>query len=92
MAMNETNMAAPYSAAPYKIEAPATVDQYLNEQRNRMSFKPVVQMTPDNTDRWDAKDVKLLLDTVRLTAPYTPEQLVKMQTFIGLLVEIKGMK
>ena len=78
--------------APYKMEPPTSMDKYHDEQRNRMSFKPVVQMTPDNTDRWDAKDVKLLLDTVRLTAPYTPEQLVKMQTFIGLLVEIKGMK
>ena len=72
------------------------LEKYHDDQRNRMAYKPQVnpvEMEPDPTqDRWDAKDVKLLLDTVRLTAPYTPEQLVKMQTFIGILVEIKGMK
>ena len=72
------------------------LEKYHDDQRNRMAYKPPVnpvEMEPDPTqDRWDAKDVKLLLDTVRLTAPYNLDQLVKMQTFIGILVEIKGMK
>ena len=60
------------------------IEKYHEEQRNRLAYKPPVVEV-----RWKADDVKLLLDVVRLTAPYTPDQLVKIQTFVGLLVEIK---
>ena len=76
--------------APYKVE-PTSMDKYHEEQRNRMAYKPAVTMAPASQDHWDAKDVKLLLDTVRLTAPFTLEQLKKVHTFVGILVEIKEM-
>jgi hypothetical protein len=64
--------------------------KYHDDQRNRMAFKPaVVMLDKSDVTNWSAKDVKLLLDTVRITAPYTPDQLKKIQIFIGLLVEIK---
>lgn len=82
MMMNET---------PYKLEPSKTmVEKYHEEQRNRMAFKPaVVMLDKSDVTNWSANDVKLLLDTVRITAPYTPDQLKKIQIFIGLLVEIK---
>ena len=77
--------------APYKLEPSKTmVEKYHEEQRNRMAFKPaVVMLDKSDVTNWSANDVKLLLDTVRITAPYTPDQLKKIQIFIGLLVEIK---
>ena len=82
MMMNET---------PYKLEPSKTmVEKYHEEQRNRMAFKPaVVMLDKSDVTNWSANDVKLLLDTVRITSPYTPDQLKKIQIFIGLLVEIK---
>ena len=78
--------------APYKVE-PTMIEKYHEEQRNRLALKPpVVSMEPAPQDRWDAKDVKLLLDTVRLTSPFTLEQLKKIQAFVGILVEIKEMR
>jgi len=76
--------------APYKVE-PTSMDKYHEEQRNRMAYKPSISMASTPQDHWDAKDVKLLLDTVRLTAPFTLEQLKKVQVFVGILVEIKEM-
>ena len=76
--------------APYKMEPPTSMDKYHDEQRNRMAFKPaVVMLDKSDVTNWSAKDVKLLLDTVRITVPYTPDQLRKIQIFIGLLIEIK---
>jgi hypothetical protein len=78
---NETNLLAP---------SKSMVEKYHDDQRNRMAFKPpVVMLDKSDVTNWSAKDVKLLLDTVRITAPYTPDQLKKIQIFIGLLVEIK---
>lgn len=83
-------MTSKINDVPYKVEAPTSVEKYQEEQRNRMAFKPPVTMLEkSDVTSWSATDVKLLLDTVRIAAPYTPEQLKKMQVFIGLLVEIK---
>lgn len=80
--------------APYKVETPlTTLEKYHDEQRNRMAFRsPVTMLDKSDVTNWSAVDAKLLLDTVRITAPYTLEQLKKMQVFIGLLVEIKESK
>ena len=80
--------------APYKLEpSKSMVEKYHEEQRNRMALKPpVVMLDKSDVTNWSAVDAKLLLDTVRITAPYTLEQLKKMQIFIGLLVEIKEPK
>ena len=80
--------------APYKLEpSKSMVEKYHEEQRNRMALKPpVVMLGKSDVTNWSAVDAKLLLDTVRITAPYTLEQLKKMQVFIGLLVEIKEPK
>ncbi len=80
--------------APYKLETPlTTMEKYHDEQRNRMALKPpVVMLDKSDVTDWSSSDVKLLLDTVRITAPYTLEQLKKMHVFIGLLVEIKEPK
>lgn len=76
--------------APYKLEPSTTLEKYHDEQRNRMAFKPpVVMLDKSDVTSWSASDVKLLLDTVRITVPYTPDQLKKIQIFIGLLIEIK---
>lgn len=79
------------SDAPYKIEPPASRELYEENMRNRMAFRPTVP-TPErkgDVNDWSSNDVKLLLDTVRITSPYTPEQLRKIQVFVGLLIEIK---
>jgi hypothetical protein len=78
--------------APYKVGPPVSRDLCEENMRNRMAFKsqpPVVMLDKSDVTNWSANDVKLLLDTVRITAPYTPDQLKKIQIFIGLLVEIK---
>ena len=83
-------MTSKINDVPYKVEPPTSMDKYREDQRNRMAFKPPVTMLEkSDVTSWSATDVKLLLDTVRIAAPYTPEQLKKMQVFIGLLVEIK---
>ena len=70
------------------------IEKYHEEQCNRMAYKPPVVKMLDKSDvnHWSAADAKLLLDTVRITAPYTLEQLKKMQVFVGLLIEIKEPK
>ena len=78
--------------APYKVGPPVSRDLCEENMRNRMAFKsqpPVVMLDKSDVTNWSANDVKLLLDTVRITAPYTHDQLKKIQIFIGLLVEIK---
>lgn len=78
--------------APYKVDPPVSRELYEENMRNRMAFKsqpPVVMLDKSDVTNWSATDVKLLLDTVRITSPYTPDQLKKIQIFIGLLVEIK---
>ena len=59
-----------------------------------MPLEPKVHMVEPSDDvaNWSASDVKLLLSTVRITAPYTLEELKKMQVFVGLLIEIKEMQ
>lgn len=77
--------------APYKIDPPVSRDLYEENMRNRMAFRPTVS-TPEgkgDVNDWASSDVKLLLDTVRITSPYTPEQLRKIRVFVGLLIEIK---
>ena len=78
--------------APYKVGPPVSRDLCEENMRNRMAFKsqpPVVMLDKSDVTNWSATDVKLLLDTVRITSPYTPDQLKKIQIFISLLVEIK---
>ena len=78
--------------APYKVDPPVSRDLCEENMRNRMAFKsqpPVVMLDKSDVTNWSATDVKLLLDTVRITSPYTPDQLKKIQIFISLLVEIK---
>lgn len=78
--------------APYKVGPPVSRDLCEENMRNRMAFKsqpPVVMLDKSDVTNWSANDVKLLLDTVRITSPYTPDQLKKIQIFISLLVEIK---
>ena len=78
--------------APYKVGPPVSRDLCEENMRNRMTFKsqpPVVMLDKSDVTNWSATDVKLLLDTVRITSPYTPDQLKKIQIFISLLVEIK---
>ena len=78
--------------APYQVGPPVSRDLCEENMRNRMAFKsqpPVVMLDKSDVTNWSATDVKLLLDTVRITSPYTPDQLKKIQIFISLLVEIK---
>ena len=78
--------------APYKVDPPVSRELYEENMRNRMAFKSqplVVMLDKSDVTNWSATDVKLLLDTVRITSPYTPDQLKKIQIFISLLVEIK---
>ena len=78
--------------APYKVGPPVSRDLCEENMRNRMAFKSqplVVMLDKSDVTNWSANDVKLLLDTVRITSPYTPDQLKKIQIFISLLVEIK---
>lgn len=78
--------------APYKVDPPVSRELYEENMRNRMAFKSqplAVMLDKSDVTNWSATDVKLLLDTVRITSPYTPDQLKKIQIFISLLVEIK---